>query len=89
MPKRETEMKDNPTRDNPTRYMGLGVELMASIVGPTLLGWWLDREFGTEPWLVVCGMLMGLVGGFYNLLKTLLRLGQPEPEEQKTGKEEE
>lgn len=71
-------------KDNPTRYMGLGVEMMASIVGPTLLGWWLDGKFGTEPWLVVSGMLLGLVGGFYNMIKALMRLTRQEP-----GKDEE
>lgn len=66
-------------KDNPTRFMGMGMELVASIIGPTLLGWWLDGKFGTEPWLVVTGMLLGLVGGFYNLLKALLSLGSQEP----------
>ncbi len=60
------------------KYMGLGVELMASIVGPMLLGWWLDGYFGCEPWLVVSGMFLGLIGGFYNMFKTVLRMDQEE-----------
>jgi F0F1-type ATP synthase assembly protein I len=35
----------------------------------TALGWWLDRRFGTAPWLMVTGGGIGLVGGLYNLWK--------------------
>ena len=34
-----------------------------------LLGWWLDRRWGTSPWLLLLGTLLGAVGGVYNLWK--------------------
>lgn len=54
------------------RLAGLGFELAGSIVGGVAIGWWLDRHFGTSPrWTVVLGGV-GLVGGFYNLIRTAL-----------------
>jgi ATP synthase protein I len=48
----------------------MGAELTAALVGFTLLGFWIDRHFGTRPWgLLVC-VLCGLVGGLYNTLRT-------------------
>ena len=39
----------------------LGFDLAASVAVATLLGWWIDRRYETEPWgLVVCA-LIGIV----------------------------
>lgn len=37
---------------------------MALFVG---LGWWLDRQFATKPWLVLVGAALGLTVGIYRL----------------------
>ena len=52
------------------RYSGLGFNFVAAVAVFALIGFWLiDPYFGTEPWgLVVCVML-GLVGGTYNLIR--------------------
>jgi F0F1-type ATP synthase assembly protein I len=55
------------------RLAGLGMELAGAIIGGCLLGYWLDRRFGTAPrWLMVC-TLIGVVGGLYNLVRQALR----------------
>ncbi len=41
-----------------------GGSLFDSIIGGTLLGYWLDRWLGTDPWLVVTGIVLGSVLGF-------------------------
>jgi len=53
-------------------YSGMGIELAASVVGFTLLGWWLDRHFGWSPWGVLAGVFLGLAGGTYNLVRGAL-----------------
>lgn len=37
-------------------------ELAASGVIFGLLGFWLDRKFGTTPWLIIGGTLFGFIG---------------------------
>jgi F0F1-type ATP synthase assembly protein I len=58
------------------RLAGGGFELAASVVGFTLLGYWLDRHFGWRPWGVLVGALLGIVGGLYNLVKSALLVGR-------------
>ena len=58
------------------RSAGVGFELVASVVGFTLVGYWLERQFGWKPWGVLGGALVGIVGGLYNLVKTGLSAGR-------------
>ena len=51
--------------------MAAGTQLTASIGGSALLGWWLDREVGTKPWLLLVFVLVGTVGGFIGFMRTL------------------
>lgn len=36
---------------------------------PPLLGWWADRSWGTEPWLLIAGALLGFASGMWSVLK--------------------
>lgn len=43
------------------------------MVLPSLGGWWCDKQFGTEPWLLVAGALLGMTLGMttlYQLVKS-------------------
>jgi ATP synthase protein I len=63
------------------RYSGVGLELAGAIAGLALLGYWIDGKFGTSPWGILTGVVVGLVGGLYNLVKQSLeavREGQSE-----------
>lgn len=42
-----------------------------SIVLCSLIGYWLDRVFDTGNILLICGVALGSVGGFINLLRGL------------------
>lgn len=55
------------------RLAGLGVELAAAVVGGCLLGYWIDRRFGTYPWWFLICTGIGLVGGLYNLIRQAMR----------------
>lgn len=54
----------------------MGVELAAAIVVPTLVGLWVDHEFGTGRKGVIVGATLGVVGGFYNFLRQALLLAK-------------
>ena len=51
----------------------LGFEWAAAVGGLTGLGFWIDRKYGTEPWGVVIGLVLGFVGGTYNFIKGVQR----------------
>jgi F0F1-type ATP synthase assembly protein I len=49
----------------------VGIEFILSVLLPGAGGWWLDRKFGTMPWLMLVGGIFGFVAGFYVLLKAI------------------
>jgi F0F1-type ATP synthase assembly protein I len=67
---RVTETKPaKPGMPSAMRLAGAGLELAATLVGACLLGYWIDRRFGTDPWgLLICAGI-GIVGGLYNLIR--------------------
>lgn len=54
------------------RFLGLGGETAAATVVLALGGWWIDQKYGSAPWGLVVGALMGIVGGLYVMIKTAL-----------------
>jgi ATP synthase protein I len=44
--------------------LSAGVAVASSVIGGTLLGYWLDERFGTKPWLLVAGVVIGTFGAF-------------------------
>lgn len=60
------------SRGDLTRYSGLGITWVLTVV---LLGWGglaLDGRLGTDPLLMLVGALLGIVGGFYRLYLRLV-----------------
>lgn len=53
--------------------IGLGVQFAAAMGLGVLLGLWVDRRFGTEPWALIAGAAVGLGAGFYHFLKSAQR----------------
>jgi len=48
--------------------------LFVSVISLGGLGWVLDRWLGTAPWLLVTGLVLGAVAGFYQFIKLTSRL---------------
>lgn len=70
------------------RLGGVGLELAAAVGGFSLLGYWIDRHYGTSPWGLLVGALLGLVGGFYNLVKAALATARAARELDQEAREE-
>lgn len=51
------------------RMLGIGIELAVSILGLTLIGWFLDQRYDWSPWGASIGAMLGIVGGCYNAIK--------------------
>ncbi len=49
----------------------LGLMLPSSIAVGLFLGYYLDKFFGTHPWLLLVFFILGTVSGFYSLIRGL------------------
>lgn len=60
------------------RAMGQGlriaVDLVVGVAFGGFVGWWLDRYFGTAPWLMVLLLILGFAAGMMNVIRTAQRM---------------
>ena len=69
---------DPAARMSRRMYEGLsassvGLELGIAVILGLLFGMWLDRKLGTEPWMMLVCLCLGLVAGFRNMLRAVAR----------------
>ena len=61
---------------NDLKWLGLlqvGMALVGCIALGYFLGAWLDRKWESSPWGVVGGVVLGSLGGFVHLFRTISR----------------
>lgn len=46
----------------------VGTSLAFSVLIGAAMGWWLDKMFGTKPWLFLIFMICGIIAGFKNMV---------------------
>jgi F0F1-type ATP synthase assembly protein I len=69
---------DGPSQGlSPFRYVGFGAELLVPLIVGVIGGRWLDRRFGTEPWLLLVLTVLGAVAGMVNLIRRAMPPGGP------------
>lgn len=54
-------------------YASASYTLVGAIVILGLAGYFLDRWLNTAPWLFLTGLLLGMVVGFYEMAKVMLK----------------
>ncbi len=71
-------MSRDDDKEETNRKTGLAYtaafSLFAAVVSGLGLGWLLDRWLGTSPWLLVAGLVLGIVAGFYEFLRIASKL---------------
>ena len=70
-----------PEGPSPLRFVGLGFELVVPLLLGLFGGRWLDRRFGTAPWLLLVGALLGAAAGMLNLYRRVVPPKGPGPGE--------
>jgi ATP synthase protein I len=48
----------------------LSTELVSAVVVGTIIGFILDKTFGTKPWLILIFFFIGVVAGIINVFKS-------------------
>jgi F0F1-type ATP synthase assembly protein I len=66
-------------------YAGVGLELAGAVAGFTLIGYWADRHYGSAPWGLIAGLILGIVGGLYNLVKQSLQASREAKRDDEAG----
>ena len=69
-------------------YLTLGLQLAVTVVVFFFLGRWLDGKFGTDPWLMLAGLAVGVAGGLAAFLLKAFALGREEDRETEERKKE-
>ncbi len=59
----------------------VGLELGIAVIVGLLGGMWLDKHFGTTPWLMIVFLVFGLVAGFRNVLRAVERTTRAKAEQ--------
>ena len=59
---------------NPPSSIGtafkLSTELVSAVVVGTIIGFILDKTFGTKPWLILIFFFVGVIAGILNVFKS-------------------
>ena len=48
----------------------MSTELVSAVVGGTIIGFILDKTFGTKPWLILIFFFAGVIAGIVNVFKS-------------------
>jgi ATP synthase protein I len=70
------------------QFLTLGLQLALSVLVFFFLGKWLDDKFGTSPWLMLTGVVVGVTGGLIKFIVTAMRIGREEDRKQEDRKTE-
>ena len=63
----------NKNKHNPSPIgsaFKLSTELVSAVVVGTIIGFILDKTFGTKPWLILIFFFIGVVAGITNVIKS-------------------
>jgi ATP synthase protein I len=53
----------------------MGIAMVLCTFLGLVIGLYLDRVFGTEPWLMIVFLILGIAAGFWNIHVTIKRYG--------------
>jgi ATP synthase protein I len=67
--KRNLYKDKNPTSNIGTAFK-MSTELVSAVAVGTIIGFILDKTFGTKPWLILIFFLVGVIAGIVNVFKS-------------------
>ena len=67
--KRNLFREKNPTSSIGTAFK-LSTELVSAVAVGTIIGFILDKTFGTKPWLILIFFFIGVIAGIVNVFRS-------------------
>ena len=64
-------------------YMTLGLQIAIAVVLFLFIGKFADDKFGTKPWLMVAGIVIGFTGGMIHFFREVIELSNKEEHERR------
>ena len=52
----------------------MSTELVAHVAVGTIIGFILDKTFGTKPWLILIFFFVGVIAGIFNVVKSAKKM---------------
>ena len=52
----------------------MSTELVSAVVVGTIIGFILDKTFGTKPWLILIFFFVGVIAGIMNVIKSAKKM---------------
>ncbi len=74
------------TTSSMAEYAGVGLQFAGAILLFLFVGRWLDARLGTDPWLLLLGVLLGASTGFYSIYRQLVIVPRRRSEEEGRGR---
>ena len=72
--KKNTEIKDQEPSSNIGQAFKMSTELVSAVAVGTIIGFILDKWFGTKPWLILTFFFVGVIAGIMNVIKSAIKL---------------
>ena len=76
--KDKLQSKNDKNAKEPSSNIGqafkLSTELVSAVVVGTIIGFILDKWFGTKPWLIIIFFFVGVIAGILNVVRSAKKL---------------
>jgi ATP synthase protein I len=63
----------------------MGLHLVSGVIVGIAMGYYLDKYFGTKPWLTLIFLVFGIIAGYKNMFRELQRIQKKEAENEARG----
>ncbi len=67
-------INNNGHKPNIGAAFKMSTELVSAVVVGTIIGFILDKTFGTKPWLILIFFFVGVVAGILNVIKSAKKM---------------
>jgi ATP synthase protein I len=58
------------------KHLGVGLQMLVGVGLGFVVGNWIDKKYGTDPWGVMVCTMLGLASGMYLLIKDAIRINK-------------
>ena len=75
--KKKASERENKKKHNPSpigNAFKLSTELVSAVAVGTIIGFILDKTFGTKPWLILIFFFVGVIAGIMNVIKSAKKM---------------